>query len=159
MARWSEIEEEAPELVAQARSYLDAFVHKTIATTRKDGSPRISGTELQFQDGDVWLGSMWQAFKAKDLQRDPRYAVHSGSTSPPEWDGDAKFAGRAEEITDPAVIDAHRTSESGESVPGPMHLFRLDVTELVVLRLNDTRDAMIIESWHEGRGVSRIERS
>ena len=44
---------------------------------------------------------MWQALKALDLQRDPRFALHSGSDEPDEWGGDAKLAGVAEEVTDP----------------------------------------------------------
>jgi hypothetical protein len=48
MARWSEVEAEAPELGALARRYLDAHVHKTLATLRRDGSPRISGIEATF---------------------------------------------------------------------------------------------------------------
>jgi hypothetical protein len=57
MARWSEVEREVPELVAIAREFLDAGVHKTLATLRRDGSPRISGTEIILRDGDLWLGS------------------------------------------------------------------------------------------------------
>jgi hypothetical protein len=30
--------------------------HKTLATLRQDGSPRISGIELEFVDGDVVMG-------------------------------------------------------------------------------------------------------
>lgn len=58
MPSWSEVESEAPELVALARDFLDAYVHKTLATLRRDGSPRISGTEVVFADGEMWLGSM-----------------------------------------------------------------------------------------------------
>ena len=50
MASWSAIEAEAPELTALARDFLDAFVHKTLATLRTDGSPRISGSEVIFAD-------------------------------------------------------------------------------------------------------------
>ena len=38
---------------------------------------------------------MWQALKARDLQRDPRFALHSGSEEPADWSGDAKLAGVA----------------------------------------------------------------
>ena len=82
MASWKEISAEAPELAARAQEFLDAHVHKTMATLRKDGSPRISGTEARFYDGDLWFGSMPNAMKARDLQRDPRFAIHSGSTRP-----------------------------------------------------------------------------
>jgi hypothetical protein len=66
MATWSEVEAEIPELAAQARTFFDAGMHKTIATLRRDGSPRLSGTECLFTDGDLWFGSMWQARKAQD---------------------------------------------------------------------------------------------
>src|SRR3954454_22057707 len=98
MAGWGQIEREAPELTALARSFFDAFTHKTLATLRRDGSPRISGIELDFSDGEAWLGSMGQAVKAPDLRRDTRFALHSGWADPPEWHGDAKIAGRAVEV-------------------------------------------------------------
>ena len=44
MPSWSEFEAAAPELAARVRVRLDAHVHKTLATLRADGSPRISGT-------------------------------------------------------------------------------------------------------------------
>jgi hypothetical protein len=155
MAGWSQVEAEAPELTQLARQYFDAHKHKTIATLRRDGSPRISGTEMEFARGEVWIGSMWRAMKALDLRRDSRYALHSGSIDPPEWTGDAKLAGRAEEIDDP---EAKAALESGETPSGTYHLFRLDVSELTVVRLNEARDKLVIESWHEGRGLSRTLR-
>ena len=154
MVRWSEVEREAPELAAAARQLLDAGVHKTLATLRRDGSPRISGSELQVRDGDLWLGSMWQAVKARDLQRDPRFALHSASVDPPAWRGDAKLAGRAEEVLDPG-----QAGPDDGAPPERSHLFRLDVTELTVVRLADSGDRLVVESWHAGRGLTRVERA
>jgi hypothetical protein len=156
MPSWKEVEAEVPELAARARELFAAHKHKTLATLRRDGSPRISGTEMDFGDGEVWIGSMWKAVKALDLQRDPRFALHSGSVSPPEWSADAKIAGRMEEITDPDQKEARR----GEEVPpGPWHLFRADIAELVVTGVGgDPPDHLIIESWHAGRGLRRRER-
>jgi hypothetical protein len=154
MARWSEVEAEAPELVALARGFLDAHVHKTLATIRRDGSPRISGSEIIIAEGDLWLGSMYRAVKALDLQRDPRYAIHSGSDDPDDWKGDAKIAGRAEEVTDRGTAE----DEGGEDPPEPSHSFRLDVTELSVVALDEPRKHLVIESWHEGRGVTKRQR-
>jgi len=153
MASWGDVEAEAPELAAAARELFDAFTHKTLATLRRDGSPRISGSELNFQDGELYFGSMWLAVKALDLRRDPRFAVHSGSGDPPGWPGDAKLAGRAEEITDP-----ERVKEINGEAVGRSHLFRADVTELVVIRLGEPADHLVIESWHESRGLSRLRR-
>ncbi len=152
MPSWGEVEAEAPELAALAWGFFDAHVHKAIATLRRDGSPRISATEVNFAEGEVWLGSMWQSVKALDLRRDPRFALHSGSEDPPDWKGDAKLAGHVEEVTDPERIAAI----NGEGAPpGPSHLFRADIAELAVVRLGDPPDHLIIESWHAGRGVER----
>src|SRR3954453_14413183 len=115
MPSWAKFEGEAPELAARVRERLDAHGHKTIATLRRDGSPRISGTETQFRDGDLWIGSMWRAVKALDLQRDARYALHSASEDPGVWAGDAKVAGIAEEITDPKRVVELNGAEVGKS--------------------------------------------
>jgi hypothetical protein len=156
VASWSEVEAEAPELSTLARELLEAHKHLTLATLRRDGSPRISGTEIILKDGELWLGSMPRAVKALDLRRDPRFAVHSGSADPDKgWRGDAKFAGQVEEIEDE---DRKRAVVGGNAPPGPLHLFRCDITELVVVRLGEPADHLSIESWHAGRGLSRIRR-
>lgn len=152
MASWAAVEAEVPELAALARRYLDAHVHKVIATVRADGSPRVSGTEVIFTDGELWFGSMWQATKALDLRRDPRFALHSGSDDPPGWTGDAKIAGTVEES------DAETKARVLGSQADTAHLFRADITEVAVVRLAESGDRLVIESWHEGRGHTRRER-
>jgi hypothetical protein len=154
MPSWSDFAEEAPELAERVRERFEAHRHKTIATLRRDGSPRISGTEAQLADGELWIGSMWQALKARDLQRDPRFALHSGSDEPTEWRGDAKVAGVVEEITDEELV----RKMNGEATSGPSHLFRLDLHEASVVGLNGARDAIVIEMWRPGQGVRRRER-
>jgi hypothetical protein len=156
MPSWSEFEAEAPELAERVRARLDAHTHKTLATIRRDGSPRISGTETEFAGGELWIGSMWQARKARDLQRDPRFALHGGSADPPEWSGDAKLAGVAEEITDPERV---REINGPKAPPGPSHLFRLDLREVSTVELDDERKALVIEVWTPERGVRTMKRA
>jgi hypothetical protein len=146
MPSWKEFEAAAPELAERVRERLDAHKHKTLATVRRDGSPRISGVETELRDGELWTGSMWQAVKARDLQRDPRFALHSGSDEPSDWKGDAKLAGVAEEVTDAARR-------------GSSHLFRLDLREVSTVGLNDRRNGLVIDVWTPDRGVRRIERT
>ena len=156
MASWRDVEAQAPELSASAKGYLTAHTHLTLATLRRDGSPRISGTEIILADGEIWLGSMPRSMKALDLRRDPRFADHSGSDDPGAgWNGDAKFAGRVEEVEDEA---RKREIVGGKAPPGPMHLFRCDITELVTVRLGEPADHLLIDSWHEGRGLSQVRR-
>ena len=155
MASWAEFEAAAPELAERVRSLLDAHVHKTLATIRRDGAPRISGTETRFEDGELWIGSMWQARKAQDLQRDPRFALHSGSDDPSGWSGDAKLAGVVEEITDPERV---REINGEAAAGGPSHLFRLDLREVSTVGLNDARTGLVIEVWTPDAGVRTMQR-
>jgi hypothetical protein len=156
MPSWSDFERAAPALAQQVRERLDAHTHKTIATLRRDGSPRISGTETNLADGELWIGSMWQARKAHDLQRDGRFALHTGSDEPSEWKGDAKIAGVAEEITDPERV---RAINGEAAANGPSHLFRLDVREVSLVRLSDDRKQLAIEVWTPERGVRTLQRA
>src|SRR5262245_58044244 len=149
MPSWSEFEAAAPALAARVRERLDAHTHKTIATVRKDGSPRISGIETRFEDGELWIGSMWQARKAVDLQRDPRFALHSGSDEPSAWQGDAKLAGVAEEVPHP--------QDDGESEPS--HRFRLDLREVSTVGLDDARKLLVIDIWTAEGGLRTIKRA
>jgi Pyridoxamine 5'-phosphate oxidase len=144
VASWSEFEAEAPELAVRVRERLDAHGHKTIATIRRDGSPRISGTETELSDGELWVGSMRDALKARDLQRDPRFALHSASEDPDVWTGDAKLAGVAEEVSAPDASS---------------HRFRLDLHEVSAVGLDEARKHLIIEVWKPGEGVRTIKRA
>jgi hypothetical protein len=152
----------APELAAAVQRCFDAHIHKTLATLRADGSPRVSGQEMSFRDGNVWLGMMPDSRKARDLQRDPRLAVHSATVDPSMAGGDAKLSGRALEVTDRETFDwfiSKEGEEKGEEPPEPFHLFRIDVGEIGLTTLGgDPPDHLVIETWRERRGVTRVER-
>jgi hypothetical protein len=159
MASWNDVSTAAPDFAVAARAILDAYKHKTIATLRKDGSPRISGIEVDFVDGELWLGAMWQSRKALDLQRDARFALRSATAGGGEaWRGDAKIAGWAEEVTDAERKRTMQSASGGGAPPGPLHLFRAEVTEVVLVRVGDPPNHLVVESWHEGRGLRRVER-
>lgn len=151
MTSWGDVAAEAPELAARVRERFEATKHKTMATLRRDGSPRISGTETEFRgEGgavELTVGSMPGALKALDLLRDPRVSLHSATVDPPEgdesgWVGEAKVAGVAVPI-DP-------TPEQPDA-----HFFRIDLTEVVLTGLSEDGKALAIESWHPGRGYQR----
>jgi hypothetical protein len=158
VATWEAIGVEAPDLAQAAQGFFDAHAHKTIATLRKDGSPRISGIEAFFVEGGLWFGAMWQSVKARDLQRDGRFALHSSSEDPPGWKGDAKVAGHAEEVTDAATVERVFRAMGTDPPAGQSHLFGAEIEEVVLTQLGEPADHLVIESWREGRGVRRIER-
>jgi hypothetical protein len=105
---------------------------------------------------------MPESRKARDLQRDPRLAVHSATVDPSMGGGDAKLAGRAVEVTDKQTFDwfvGEEREQKGEAPPEPFHLFRVDVDEIVLTTLGgDPPDHLVIETWRDQRGVSRVER-
>ena len=156
MTAWKDIEEAEPEFAARVRALFDAGRHKTIATLRADGSPRISGIECEFVDGDLRFGSMTGARKGADLHRDSRFALHGPTFHPEdgkeaEWPGEAKIAGRA--IPGGPVTAAE---EGGEAPDGEM--FLADITEVAITGLNDEANKLVVESWTPARGLRRIER-
>lgn len=152
---WNDFASAAPTLAAAVRSRFTAHKHHVLATVRADGSPRVSGTEVEFVDtGVLRLGSMIDAAKARDLRRDPRFALHSNPGHHSMEGGDAKISGKAREITDPAVLQPLFDAAPDEQAP--YHVFDLDITEVVLTSLVD--DHMQIDLWHPGSEVRTITR-
>jgi hypothetical protein len=100
--------------------------------------------------------------KALDLRRDPRLALHSASVDPNMPEGDAKVTGRAIEHTDRETVAAFSAASkeaTGDDVPpGPFHLFSVDIQEVVLIRISEPADHLVIETWREGKGLSRFVR-
>jgi hypothetical protein len=150
MTAWREFEQAAPEFAQRVRSLFDAHRHKTIATLRLDGSPRISGIEAAFEDGELVFGSMSDARKGADLRRDPRFALHSATVDPVEgaeakWPGEAKISGQAV-----------AAGPIGDGPDGDR--FCADIVEVVHTHLNDEATALVVEWWTPTRGLRRVER-
>jgi hypothetical protein len=159
MASWDEVRRQAPELAAAAQGRFDAHRHKVLGTLRADGSPRLSGIEATFRDGELWLGMMPDSRKALDLRRDPRMALHSATVDPDLVEGDARVTGRAVEVTGAGVMEALVEGDARFEGGAPAgHVFRVDVTEVMLISIGDPADHLVIDSWRDGRGVRRIER-
>lgn len=146
MASWSVVEEEARELAGVVRARLEKSKHHVMGTLRADGSPRLSGTEVTFRDGELVIGAMTGSVKSLDLRRDPRIAIHSATEDPP----DPPRAG--------ALIDVKLAGRAMELGSEGYHAFRLDVDEVVAINLGDPPDHLVIESWHQGRGLHTVRR-
>lgn len=71
-----------PALHADVQAAFAVGKHCTIATLRADGAPRISGTEVEFEDGNVYIGTGEGARKTVDIAADPRVAIHSPTRDP-----------------------------------------------------------------------------
>jgi hypothetical protein len=155
MPTWKAFEEAEPEFAERVRRLFDAGRHKTMATLRADGSPRISGIECEFKDGELRFGSMPDSRKLADLKRDPRFALHGPTVHPvegkeKEWPGEAKIAGRA------IAAGSITSDEASEQPSGEM--FVADITEVVYTHLDAEATKLVVESWTPGRGLRRVER-
>ncbi|NED95921.1 pyridoxamine 5'-phosphate oxidase family protein [Phytoactinopolyspora alkaliphila] len=155
MATWKQFTDEEPQLARAVRARLEFTKHHVLATVRAGGAPRVSGTEVAFHGEHLTIGSMLNAVKAKDLQRDPRYALHSNPGDGSMDGGDAKISGRAIEV--PADRIDHYLDRPTD-VPGAFHLFLLDIDDVVLAGLNETRTAMQIQLWRPGQPVRLFTR-
>jgi hypothetical protein len=71
-----------------------------MATIRRDGSPRISPIEPRIFEGMLVLVGMPDTLKFRDLDRDPRFCLHTATIDPSVGDGDAKLWGVVDNLQD-----------------------------------------------------------
>lgn len=140
-----------PALHADLLAAFDVGKHCTIATLRADGAPRISGTEVEFEEGRVYIGTGDDARKTVDILRDPRVAIHSPTRDPlPDgsWVGEAKFSGVAVEVPVP------------DHYPPNGKRFRIDLTSAVYTGLTDEQPPRLrIRLWRPAVGVETMFRA
>jgi len=155
-ATWAEFAAAEPALAQTVRQRFEDFTHHTLATLRKDGAPRTSGTEVQFVHGELWFGMMPDSFKALDLRRDPRFALQANQgPGTGMGGGDVRVGGRAVEVT-----DAERRAAYVKEVepPEPFHLFRTELTEVVRTSVEDDK-YLVVQVWKPGEPVRTLRRT
>ncbi len=155
MTTWADFEREAADLAAAVHARLTATVHSILGTLRADGAPRLTGLEVHFGDGELWLAMMPDSRKADDLRRDPRFALHS-APDVELIDGDAKVGGRAVLVTDDDVITRFVDRLPTQLPASGMALFRAELTDASRARVED--DFMVIDVWHPGQPLRQVRR-
>lgn len=140
---WAAFGEAAPELCRAVQERFGRYRHHVLATLRADGSPRLTGLEADFHDGELWLGMMPDSRKALDLRRDPRFALHANPGAGAELeDGDVRLSGRA--------------VEEGDAAQRGHHQFRVELTEVVRVSLEAPEICMDV--WRPGEPVRTLRR-
>ncbi|QKV91385.1 pyridoxamine 5'-phosphate oxidase family protein [Streptomyces sp. NA02950] len=151
---WSGFQAAEPGFATAAEDRFGRYRHHVLATLRQDGAPRLTPFEVDFRDGELWLGMMSESRKALDLRRDPRFSVQAnpGPEAGPV-DGDVRVSGRAVEVTDPEVIARY-----AEAVrpPEPFHLFRAEVSEVVHTSVEGSE--LVLRTWRPGEPVRILRR-
>ena len=150
MASWDEFTTAAPDLATRVEARFREHRHHTMATLRRDGSPRLSGTEVDFGDGQLRIGMMPGTRRATDLRGDPRVSIHAQNVDPPDgddaaWVGEAKLAGVAR------PVEMWMEEMEGDA-------FAVDVAEVVFTGIGPGGDHLVIERWTPAVGVERVER-
>jgi hypothetical protein len=154
--KWEEFAAAAPELAGLGEERLRRQQLCLVGTLRANGWPRISPCEPDFAAGHLFLGMMWQSWKARDLLRDPRCAVHSCTSDKAGTEGDFKLYGRALDIRDADLRDAYRTAIKARIDWAPeepeYHLFAIDVASAGFVVFGDERYSL---AWDPERGLRR----
>jgi hypothetical protein len=157
-ASWAEVVAAAPALAAAARERFEAHPHHVLATLHADGRPRCSGTNVMFDEGRLWIGSMADSRKGADLRRDPRLALHSCPLDEElaPGAGDARIEAVAHRLPDDVALRLLREA-FGEDATIEGDMFELAVTGLSLVTVEG--DHMRVRSWTPEGGERDVLRS
>jgi pyridoxamine 5'-phosphate oxidase-like protein len=145
MTSCADVASSAPEFADTVQRTSAIRQHATMATVRRDGSPRISGTEVDFaDDGEIYPGMMPGPRRAEDLRHDPRVAIHcptedTPKDNPASWLGDGKITARAIEV------EPHR--------------FRVDVETVALTKVASGGQELEISTWRASGDLKVVRRS
>jgi hypothetical protein len=168
MASFADIENVVPDLADRVRAILSSTTNAVLGTLRRDGSPRLSGADPYFHDGQLRIWSMPGARKGQDLRRDPRVALHSipwdsrmlRDGAAEVGDADAKVSGTAVLVSDAGARSAFRAwlrSERGFDPPEDWDLFSIDIDALTVVAVDNGQ--LVVDRWSTTEGRQTIRRA
>ncbi|MFD5753518.1 pyridoxamine 5'-phosphate oxidase family protein [Streptomyces sp. NPDC127033] len=151
---WADFVSAEPRFAGTVQRRFETYRHHVLATLRKDGSPRLTGLEVTFRWGELWLGMMPHSRKAQDLARDPRFALHANpGTDDRMEDGDVRIGGRAVEVLDGEV---RARFAAGLSPPEPFLLFRAEPEEVVATSVDGSD--LVLRVWRPGGPMRTLRR-
>ena len=152
MARWADLAVSNRDLAAAAEPLLTTFTLAYLATVRADGGPRVHPVTITLKGGDLWVFLVDGTPKRHDLEREPRYALHSfprfvDETLDSYVDDELFVVGRAE----PADPSRHAGAwpPHNDTVHERDRLFRLGVERVQHKTRHDGRAAYT--TWRADR--------
>lgn len=128
MVTWGAFEEKAAPLASFGRERVDRRVC-FLATVRPDGGPRVHPVTPWIADGRLFVRMYPSSPKAADLNRDPRFALHS------MMDNDDGIGGEFSVNGDAARVNSHQEiARAYAAIGGPWKdrtfvLFELGIDE------------------------------
>jgi hypothetical protein len=115
LTTWHQLSTQAPTLAAFVAQRLDD--ERTgrlsfLSTVRADGGPRVHPVKVFLAVGEAYVFMWGGSPKGADLQRDPRFALHTAVTPNPFDSGEAALRGTAE-----LVVDAGERAVAAAAAP------------------------------------------
>lgn len=163
MITWKQFTAEAPN-IAEIFVRRHTATHNLcmLATTRSDGYPRISPMEPRILEDQLVMVGMQGTTKFRDLERDPRFCLHTATVDPYVGDGDVKLWAEARNLQD---RDFHARfandlfEESGFDLRGEVFdpFYVADITGASSIELED--DQLVITIWKPGEGEREVRKS
>lgn len=150
MAQWADIEKSEPDLASRIRARFEGHPHHVLGTVRLDGSPRLSGINVFFNDGRLWFGSMASARKVDDIRRDPRVAFYSATLDEHMNGGDASISGIAKPLS-AETINVWRPESPTDGDFFEVDIIRLHLVEVVA-------EELVVSMWDNARGLRIVKR-
>lgn len=156
MVAWRDFVDEAPRIAGTfERRHAATGNLCLLATLRSDGFPRISPMEPRIFEGTLVLGGMPGTLKFRDLERDPRFCLHTATVDPYVGDGDAKVWGVVVNVQDKDVHERFAGwlfEQSGMDFRGQVFdpFFVADLTSAASVQFDDGQ--LTIARWKPGEG-------
>jgi hypothetical protein len=124
-----------------------------LATLRSDGFPRISPIEPRIFEDQLWIVGMPNTTKFRDLDRDPRFCLHTATVDTHVSDGDAKLWGVVNDVQDKDAHQRFATAlfhETGMDLRGQEfdHLYAADLVGASAVEFDGTH--LYITIWKPG---------
>jgi hypothetical protein len=155
MISWAEFSAAAPRISTTfTRRHAATGNLCMLATLRSDGFPRISPMEPRFFEDRLWLGGMPGTTKFRDLERDPRFCLHTATVDTHVSDGDAKLWGTVADVPDKALQQRFAEAlfaETGFDIRGQEfeHFYRAELIGASAVEITDGHLDIII--WKPGQ--------
>ena len=141
---WAHFAAQDLSLARAVRSAFAVREYATISTLRRDGSPRMDGTEVDFAgDGEIYLGIIPEKMRALDLRQDSRVAVLCPTGGPP--------------ANGPAGWLCYGTIDA-TAVEIEPDRFRLDIDSVRLTAVAPGREELTIATWHADRETTVTHR-
>jgi Pyridoxamine 5'-phosphate oxidase len=154
MPTWTEFAAQAPRIATVfTRRHHATDNLCMLATLRSDGFPRISPMEPRIFEDQLWLSGMPHTNKFRDLERDPRFCLHTATVDTEVTDGDAKLWGLAQDFPDDFLRRRFATElfeDTGFDLRGQeFALFATDITGASAVEIRDRH--LDITVWNPGQ--------